>query len=173
MQRQNRPTIRFIHSLDDTKYLRSDSPLRLTINSMHHIHFLFGFPRLLLCLIDLSVMNRMLLVINIIVSLLDFLVHNIHGSALLVMKRPVLLREDLQADLIPAETTILIFKTEDKQVIGETVNLHGGFVRVLSRDIQSTLEEFALSDTQYHFLETEMVFIERRTFRKIKLFFIL
>jgi hypothetical protein len=173
MQRQNRPTIRFIHSLDDTKYLSSDPPLRLTVNSMHHIHFLFGFPSLLLCLIDLSVMNRMLLVINIIVRLLDFLVHNIHGSALLIMKGPVLLREDLQADLIPAKTTILIFKTEDKQVIRETVNLHGGFVRVLSRDIQSALEEFALSDTQYHFLETEMIFIERSTFRKIKLFFIL
>jgi hypothetical protein len=118
-------------------------------------------------------MNRMLLVINIIVGLLNFLIHNIHGSALLVMKRPVLLREDLQADLIPAETTILIFETEDKQVIRETVNLHSGFVGVLSRDIQSALEEFALSDTQYHFLETKMIFIERSTFRKIKLFFIL
>lgn len=139
---------------------------------MHHIHFLFGFPGLLLCLINLSVMNRMLLVINIIVSLLDFLVDNIHGSAFLVMKGPVFLRENLQADLIPTETSILIFKTQDKQVVCETVNLHGGFVRVLSRDIQSALEEFALSDTQYHFLETEMIFIERTAFRKIKLLFI-
>ena len=89
------------------------------------------------------------------------------------MKGPVLLREDLQADLIPTETTILIFKTEDKQVVCETVNLHGSFIRVFSRDIQSTLEEFALSDTQYHFLKTEMIFIERSTFRKIKLLFIL
>jgi hypothetical protein len=75
------------------------------------------------------------------------------------MKGPVFLREDLQTDLVATQTAILVFKPQDEQVIGESVNLDGGFVGVLTRDIESALEEFALSDTHYHFLKTEMIFI--------------
>jgi hypothetical protein len=121
---------------------------------MHHIHFLFGFSGLLFSLINLSVMHRMLLIVNIIVGILNLLVYNIHWTYFFVVKRPFFLREDLQADLVTTETTILVFKTENKQVISETVNLHSGFVGVLTRNIESTLEEFALSDPQNHFLET-------------------
>ena len=172
MQREDRSTISLIHSLDDTEYLGGDSPLSLTINPMHHIHFLFRLSRLFLCLINISVMHRVLLIVHIIVGILDLLIDNIHRSGFLVMKGPIFLREDLQADLVATQTTILVFKAQDKQVISETINLHSGFVGVVTSDIESPLEEFALSDTQNHFLETKMIFIERSTFRKIKFFFI-
>lgn len=80
------------------------------------------------------------------------------------MKGPIFLREDLQADLVATQATILVFKAQDKQVISETINLDSGFVGVVTSDIESPLEEFALSDTQNHFLETKMIFIERSAF---------
>lgn len=100
MQGEDRPTVGLIHSLDDTEDLSSDSSLSLTVNPMHHIHFLLGLSGLLLCLVNLSVMQGVLLIVHIIIRVLDLLVHNIHGSTLLVMKGPVFLREDLQTDLV-------------------------------------------------------------------------
>ncbi len=100
MQREDRPTVSLVHSLDDTEDLGSDSSLSLAVNPVHHIHFLLGLSGLLLCLINFSVMHGVLLIVHIIIRVLDLLVHNIHGSTLLVMKGPVFLREDLQTDLV-------------------------------------------------------------------------
>jgi hypothetical protein len=167
IQRENRTTIGLIHGLNDSKDLSSNSHLSLAVNPMHHIHLLFGLPGLLLSLVNLSVMHWVLLIVHIVIRVLDLLVHNVHRSDFLVMKGPVFLRQDLEAHLVTTQTSILVFETQNKQVIRETVNLHSGFVGILTGDIESALEEFAFSDSQDHFLETKVIFIERSAFRQI------